>query len=442
MKNKYNDKEIFNYIQEKAENVLKNKSSNRQVFLMLMVMQSEVTYSDEIPTACVSLSDLGKALIKVNPVFWNCLDDDTKLSTLQHEISHAINEHFSRVAKPTTQAEANMQNIAMDCAINQYIDNFKEPNFKINTENDELTFINYYTFCDSVKLFYSEPIEEMQNFEYYLRILNKCKENIEDIMKDFDYFDGTGDQAGDGTGDQAGDQTGTNKSKVLIQDHSDSIQQGSMGNTDLAKQAFKDLTRRTMSQAGVTPSDFNLYENESNKINWRRLISRFFQKSVKMSLKKTKNRPNRKYGFNAPKRVKNKESRIAVLADVTGSMTSALDFVFSEISSLSKGNISFDLYTVTTELKFIATVKNQKEFKKIEIPTGGCTDFTTALVELNKRKDRDPVIFITDTYGNFPDRSPKYPILILSTEKDKYKDIPQWALRKIIDVSELVDHLS
>lgn len=441
------ERRVLSEIQDEASYRLKSKMDNKSIFLTMMVMKARVKVGYLADTACVYVDNSGVAIITINPLFWKVLNNSIKFSVLVHEIFHVVMNHFIRTEKPEDSFDAKLQNIAMDCAINQYIQEFSNEDSEIlsaaqlrelvrpvatQKQLDKIKKgikpVNIYSFRKMIKK--GMEVDEHETFEYYYKLLRKHREENPPVNV-VSHVGPCGDeQTGGGNKDN---------DNVYAEDHSPSHdKQKENGDNELGHTLFRESMRRTMSQAGVAPSDFGIDLQDRKKINWKQYVRMFMNKAIKSNLKKTKNRPNRRYGYKAPRRIKNKTTEIDVLVDTSGSMAEVIDIIFSELVNLAYEQVDFFVYCVDTQLHMISKVKSKSDITKLEIPKYGGTDFTKALVELNKRTEKRPLLFITDTYGGFPDSHPNYQLLILATESEIHNSMPEWARSITLDISHLV----
>lgn len=431
------EQEILSEIREMCEYNCKysvdNNIENKRVFYSLLLMKSKisVTLDPDCPTASILLDGLGTPIIRVNLIFWMASHyqksgdslRECKTGLLTHEIYHYLLEHFSRMLPfgteiPEINGNAKRQNIAMDTAANQLIYPLNQAGYTIGMS----AVCNYHNFSQWLRDDFEDIILEKQEFEYYYRLL-----------KDF------GD---DGKIDGNSSCDNTQSRKTLVEDHSASVaeQAEKETNSDLAKEMFGESVRRSMHQAGLSPADLGLDLEYKKIIDWKQVLRSFIQRSVKSSLKKTKNRPNRRVGYKAAKRVKNKTTEIDVMLDTSGSMCGIVATLVSELVGLAKEQAEFSFYTVDTDLYFCGKVKSKSDVANLTIKGGGGTNFVEIIPKLESRPGKRPVVFFSDTWGEFPEKAPNFPLRIFSTEPEEhwYKNMPDWARRVCTDISHLV----
>lgn len=406
------ERKVFADVRSEAERRLKMNSTKQvQTFYALMVLKSKIEVGYLAPTACIRLAKNGQAIINVNPFYWEKLtDDDMRFDVLVHEVMHKVLNHFSRFRRVTNHFERHLQNIAMDTALNQLMTNRQVENHF----NGVMKVLNFYTFKQLLKP--GVEVKQLQTAEYYYKLLKE--QGDEEKIKQLTYS--------------------PNGQKVMAENHEHS-QDENEADGSVEAERWKEEVRRVMHQAGVSGKDLGLDMEESKDIEWRKIIRQWLTRAVRGSIKKTKNRPNKRLGWIAAKRVVSRITAVDCVIDTSGSMGPVLTKLFGELMSLCRETVDFHLWTVDTALKNCGVIKRKNDLLKLEIPQGGGTCFETALPELEKRKEKRPVIFITDTFGEFPTDRPRYDMRILTTEKQIYEKMPQWARALAYDISDLVE---
>ena len=153
------------------------------------------SYSDEVPTACVSFDPDAKCIdFLINKTFWDTLSPMQKEFIICHECMHVISSHFHRAGSKMS-SEANQ---AMDVCVNEsLVKYFGFDRSKFDPSND-------YCWLDTV---FEEKDEALpwHSFEYYYNLLIKKSEEAPQ------------DGSGDGTDPAKSNQGGGGE---LINDHS------------------------------------------------------------------------------------------------------------------------------------------------------------------------------------------------------------------------------
>ena len=461
-------------IRKEVEHRMKvdDADDRRNLFLSVMILKSEIRVERKAPTACAYLTKFGKPIISVNPEFWDSLKDrNDRFTLLVHELFHLMHNHFIRFNRPSNESEAMLQNIAMDCAINQHISRMKSGKFA------GIEVINYGTFKKFVGS--DVQVEELKHAEYYFDLIkSKMKPNhgvkihvtIGQPQKGEGEGDGGQSEGGEGEGEKGEGQGGEGEEgegqgmgqggnipfqgdgsngDVFVEVHYEHFEknhsEGEAQNNNLANELFKDLVKQTMSQVGVSPNDFGIEVEEGHDIDWKRFMKLFLMRNQKANLRRLRTRKNKRFGWTSSKRTADKIATIDVLVDTSGSMCGELPIIFDEILHLAKiqKNTRFNVFAVDTSLYFLGQIKNKKDATEVakKIQGGGGTDFTEALVQLERHnKRKNGIIFLTDTYGNFPEKKPRYDMFILCTEEPSYllRNVP-WAKSVAFDISSIIE---
>ena len=112
-------------------------------------------------------------------------------------------------------------------------------------------------------------------------------------------------------------------------------------------------------------------------------------------------------------------------------MYADLPIVFAEVERFAKlYDAPFDIYVCDTGLHGPYKAKNVNAFKALDLPQGGGTDFR-CITDLPAKGV--PVIFFTDTYGQWPQNKVNYPLLVLTTCTG---ETPNWV--RTVDVSSAI----
>lgn len=162
-------------MKEKHLNVLeffkiKQKIQDCDVFYATLFNLADVKFSDEISTACISFDKEGNSLdMKINPVFWDNLNEDAKAFVVLHELYHVVFDHGKRFKN--LDLDFKLGNIASDIVINHHIDE------KVGLKR---YLFDWKPYCWVETCFAGEKdVPTDMNFEYYyskLSSMNKTPE--------------------------------------------------------------------------------------------------------------------------------------------------------------------------------------------------------------------------------------------------------------------------
>lgn len=129
---------------------------------------SNIEYSGDIDTACVSFDSNGNILnMLINPDYWKNLNKEEKKFLVLHELCHIIYEHPKRAKK--LGLDIQITNYASDIFINHFLNN----NGYIHRD-----LFDWKKYCWVETIFTNEKniqIENNKNFEYYYNLLIKDK---------------------------------------------------------------------------------------------------------------------------------------------------------------------------------------------------------------------------------------------------------------------------
>lgn len=140
-------------------------------------------YSYEVPTASVRFDPNGKFIsMKINPDYWNQMDEYSRLFLVAHEMTHIILYHGYR-AKDLDRGYAKIANIAMDLCVNHMlVDSFGFHRELINNEKN---------LCWLDTVFEPEDMpKEYLTFEGYFNLLKKLAKEIPGNITLADSHDG------------------------------------------------------------------------------------------------------------------------------------------------------------------------------------------------------------------------------------------------------------
>lgn len=378
--------------------LLKLYNDKTDNFYSYLFFQMDRRADKSCPTMGVGIINNRLTLV-YNPDFMSTLRDELIVTVLKHEGAHLIGEHLSRGkgAKNKDMTRARMENIAMDCAINQYL----------NTDHiKEIGGITLESFTEMLThLPKGTKVEPKLTWEYYYNLLLDEKTHREknngDLQELLDALE-----------------------NGEMDDHSsfgqgDALDAAMIG--DKIRKAAEDAKK---SGAGNLPSEVEelLKVNKTPLVPWRRELRRFVGGNTRASKKTTRSKRNRRYGITFAGYKKDYKARLLVVLDSSGSMCgSRTDKVLSEIYGIYKAspNNQIDIVQCDAEIKNVFTYEGSDEF---EIKGRGGTEMSPALeyAELHKY---DGVIMLTDGEFFNEDFSKynKVPSLWIIAENSKYK---------------------
>ena len=154
--------------------------------------------------------------------------------------------------------------------------------------------------------------------------------------------------------------------------------------------------------------------------NWRRQLMRFFTATTKddYSMRKL----NRKFlglGLCAAGQISDGSGEYVVALDVSGSMTGEIpkcldhmNMIFEQIQP-EKVHVVY----VDSKIRIVDTFRKGERLTLRQFVAGG-TDFRPLFDWIAEKRIRpEAVVFFTDCYGAWPDKPPRYPVLVATTER-------------------------
>lgn len=331
------------------------------------------------PTMGVGMLN-GRINLVYNTEFLSKLSDNSATEILKHECLHLINDHLNRGsgAKEKNMLKHKMENIAQDCAINQYLD---------KQVIEDIGGVTLEKFREVLK---HKPddfvLEPKMPYDYYYDLLEQEKDDREQ--------NGEGEQGEGGGQGSMGQQLGD----MEMDDH------GQFGDMDALDQAMLEEKIKQAAEsakasgAGNLPSEVEeLLKLKKKPVkNWKGLLKQFIGGGVRAEKKASRSRRNRRYGLSFAGHKRDHVARILVVLDTSGSMTwgDRTDKVLSELYGIWKNNPTskLDIVECDAEIQDVFTYEGKGEFK---VSGGGGTSMTPALEYADKHK-YDGVIFLTD----------------------------------------------
>jgi len=345
-----------------------------------------------IPTAGVRINPVTAQFEMVyNPEFFQGLTDKQKAGVLKHEFYHLVFAHVTD-RKPEG-VNARRWNIAADLAINSHLRNELPDGCCMPGEGP---------FADL-------PIA--RSAEWYLANLPEQQEGEGE-------GEGGEGQAGEGEGGQGqpGEgqpgQGGGGFPDGVFDDHEgwDDVPQEVK---DIAKERIKDHIKKAAEEAskanswGTVSAECrkDILAKLAPKVDWKKVLRYFIKTSQKANKRSTVRRINKRYPYQHPGKAVNRQAKIAISIDQSGSVDDGmLQAFFAELNKLA----TLAEFTV---IPFDSTVAEDKvyvwkrgETRPWERVRYGGTDFNPPTAYVNERSF-DGHIVLTDLCAPKPKRS-------------------------------------
>ena len=374
MDNNDEDKTVEQVVEETPEvvdfdlNIHVARPLMNEPFFAALSRRVDKRPSQGIPTAGVLVNPhTAQFEMLYNPNFFAKLSDAERRDIIKHELYHIIFEHLTG-RRP--EGESNrLWNFATDLAINSHLPNL--PKGCLKPGFDEF-----------------KDFPAGQSAEWYME---KLKQKMKDQKEE-----------GDGNGEgQPGEGDGLGDGQFDSHEHwgqADSTTQ------EIAKERLKESLRKAAEEAsrsnswGTVPSSVRqeIMKKLSGMVDWKKVLRYFVKTSQKANKATTIKKINRRYPYIHPGRKTNRQAKIAISIDQSGSVDDGmLASFFAELNKLA------DLAEFTV-IPFDSTVAEDKvytwkkgEKRKWERVRYGGTDFNPPTDYVNER-GFDGHIVLTD----------------------------------------------
>lgn len=384
----------------------------KQPFYGLFLMGLNKELSKRIPTACVAKDGINIKLV-VNPEYLGEQDEKTRIGILQHEMLHVAMQHLGMF---DAYDDKQLLNVAADLEINQYIpDEFKGETWEgLEIVNGEFK---------GVKL----PLKA--GTRVYYDILKKDLEEYDKRQKEKGDGDGEGDGDGDnqepgnnkGGSGQPSDEFGDWFNSGKYDEHQLWEEFENMSEAEkklIKKQIDHQLKEIAQSQRsrGTVPGELQayietLFEKHESVIDWKQYLRRFGTKSAKIETKKTRKKPNIRFGSGPAIKIKPKRKTLVAI-DTSGSVSDQ-DLVefFTEIDNIYKSGCDVTIMECDSYVHRTYEYEGNKK-DVLRVSGRGGTSFDPVMEEIFKAPGKyQNLIYLTDGYAPAPERVPLIPIL-------------------------------
>ena len=374
----------------------------KEPFYAGIIMQLHREARTDIPTLCVFLrKDFSFGLL-YNEDFLKTLSLTEQEAVLIHECLHIINLHLLTTLIDKKDAKKrDILNIAMDLAINQYINGLPK---------DCVNYPEMNKFVNDCKakgyLAKSEPFEPEETHAYYFNVLMKISKALPPV-KGIDEHGNNGDK----------DKPGQNEIEVP----QEMLKEIVKGVVDSAK------------QHGTVPNNLNRMVSQlsESQIDWRKELRKFVGDSIQVETVPSVKKYNRRYAFDFPGKKVVRNATVIFAVDTSGSMDQE---IFRKAwAEIKKVNQYVNVYVAEID----ADVNSFYLFNNKTVPQflgGGGTCFEALWQFLERKsslsgstttkargfhlKDVKGIIYFTDGYCTWPKAS-RIPTIWLMTTEEK-----------------------
>ena len=353
----------------------------------------------KVPTAGIGFNKYGKLTLYYNSDYLMNQTFESAQAVLVHEVLHVFWRHvMSRLAM--NKDDMQLKNIAYDMAINQYVPNLPEGCFYPET--------------------FDLPRDEIA--EFYYDELKKIREEQKQKQQGQGQGQEGEDQEGDGQGQpQFGDGKGQLVDshdmwdKVVDKDENGDDQVKSVKDYDIdpdfeAQNVVEKSIKECKDDYGKIPAnvlkEIEKIKHPEQRADWKAQMRVFVNSVLSTAKRLSQKRVNRRLlghvDYIMPGKKKSRRPQLMVYLDSSGSCwddQTQADFK-NELLQINKFATIYFAY-VDTKVHTIHKVKTMADMEQ-EVEGGGGTCFIEAF-EIAKKKNVDGVIYMTDTYGSFPE---------------------------------------
>lgn len=345
---------------EKAINLLLN---TRPFYAHFFLNSKIVKDHPGVPTAAAAITNESTVLI-FNSEFIAKLKDTELAAVVEHEILHLLFDHVSAM-KFDKDINKHIANIAMDLAINQYIEGLPK-------EAITLDMMNKTTGLD---------LPAKETWEHYYYKLLQFQEQLEDMFP-LDEHGATID----------GEIKGKSEGKEVLSDSISKSIKNSAGNVPEVVAKVFDALKST------------------SKVPWQQVLANFVASCASSTTLSTRKKLNRRFGLEHPGKKKKRELVLGVCVDSSGSVSDeAYTQFLNEIVRITKFCQKVYMVEADCVVQNIETLK-KNSIKKLKRNGCGGTAYQPAINKCVELKC-DAIIYMGD--GDCADKpsAPNKPFL-------------------------------
>ena len=256
------------------------------------------SFSPEVETAAVRLSDDMIELIFHPGYLTHTLDHETRVAVLKHEVLHLVFRHLYRAA--AYAAHPLLYNVAADLVVNQYIGSWQLPDGAIT----RASFPNIY-------------LKPEESLDYYYHMLLQQADQIDMTQFTAPHFAGHRDWGGY-----------TEKANGTFSTV------GAFRLDKLLWDAYQKGTTHGKLPGSIVDQLQLVGRRLRSRLNWKQILRLFSQQSASFAIEHTTKRYSKRFGTRPGVRIR-KQNRLLVAVDTSGSISShELSIFFQEIDEI------------------------------------------------------------------------------------------------------------
>jgi predicted metal-dependent peptidase len=391
----------------------------KEPFYGLFLIGLNKEMSKSIPTACVAKDGINLKLV-VNPEYMEKQDPTTRVAILKHEMLHIAMQHLGMFDQ---FADKKLLNVAADLEINQYISTeLKGSTWEgLDIKDGEFKGVKLplkagtRTYYDLLQKELDEYDKQQQSSGQGSGSNNGGNGDVAGDEKDQTSNSGGG--SGEGEGFAEWFRSGGNGEEHSLWEEFENLSEAEK--KLIQKQIdhqLKDVAEQTQRSRGTVPGELSsyiekLFEKVEAVIDWKQYLRRFGTRSAKIETKKTRKKPNIRFGSGPAIKIKPKRNTLVAI-DTSGSVSDQdlIEF-FNEIDAIHKTGTAVTIMECDSYVHRTYQYEGNKQ-DVLRVCGRGGTSFDPVMEEIFKAPGKyQNLIYLTDGYAPAPQRVPMVPIL-------------------------------
>jgi len=391
----------------------------KEPFYGLFLIGLNKEMSKSIPTACVAKDGINLKLV-VNPEYMEKQDPTTRVAILKHEMLHIAMQHLGMFDQ---FSDKKLLNVAADLEINQYISTeLKGSTWEgLDIKDGEFKGVKLplkagtRTYYDLLQKELDEYDKQQQSSGQGSGSNNGGNGDVAGDEKDETSNSGGG--SGEGEGFAEWFRSGGNGEEHSLWEEFENLSEAEK--KLIQKQIdhqLKDVAEQTQRSRGTVPGELSsyiekLFEKVEAVIDWKQYLRRFGTRSAKIETKKTRKKPNIRFGSGPAIKIKPKRNTLVAI-DTSGSVSDQdlIEF-FNEIDAIHKTGTAVTIMECDSYVHRTYQYEGNKQ-DVLRVCGRGGTSFDPVMEEIFKAPGKyQNLIYLTDGYAPAPQRVPMVPIL-------------------------------
>jgi predicted metal-dependent peptidase len=391
----------------------------KEPFYGLFLIGLNKEMSKSIPTACVAKDGINLKLV-VNPEYMEKQDPTTRVAILKHEMLHIAMQHLGMFDQ---FADKKLLNVAADLEINQYISTeLKGSTWEgLDIKDGEFKGVKLplkagtRTYYDLLQKELDEYDKQQQSSGLGTGSDNGGNGDV--VGDEKDETSNSGEGSGEGEGFAEWFRSGGNGEEHSLWEEFENLSEAEK--KLIQKQIdhqLKDVAEQTKRSRGTVPGELSsyiekLFEKVEAVIDWKQYLRRFGTRSAKIETKKTRKKPNIRFGSGPAIKIKPKRNTLVAI-DTSGSVSDQdlIEF-FNEIDAIHKTGTTVTIMECDSYVHRTYQYEGNKQ-DVLRVCGRGGTSFDPVMEEIFKAPGKyQNLIYLTDGYAPAPQRVPMVPIL-------------------------------